>query len=143
MNECGQVAPTRIDFPGAGRDLVVKLATGERHVSALTLGCTPPPRGWDKDKQWKKVVGRYVSPWQTTRIVQRVQGGGGVRGETSFEVKVVLVPMVFVAEDFLLLQRPSRALMRKTEWSRGLLRFFKEQTFARVLPAYVVNYCYG
>lgn len=58
--ELVQVAPTRVDFPGVGRHLVVKLAAGERHASALTLGCTPPPRGWDKDKQWEKVAERYA-----------------------------------------------------------------------------------
>ncbi|CAM9305770.1 unnamed protein product, partial [Ectocarpus sp. 13 AM-2016] len=55
-----RVAPTRVDFPGVGRHLVVKMAAGERHASALTLDCSPPPRGWDKDKQWKKVVGSHV-----------------------------------------------------------------------------------
>lgn len=53
-----QVAPIRVDFPGSGRRFVVKLAAGERHASALTLTCSPPPQGWDKDKQWLKVVGR-------------------------------------------------------------------------------------
>eukprot|EP00752_Nemacystus_decipiens_P013078 g11567.t1 len=51
-----KVAPIRVDFPGVGRNLVVKIAAGERHASALALGCSPPPRGWEKDKQWKKVV---------------------------------------------------------------------------------------
>lgn len=46
-----------MDFPGVGRHLVVKLTAGERHASALALGSSPPPSGWDKDKEWKKVAG--------------------------------------------------------------------------------------
>ncbi|CAM9300141.1 unnamed protein product [Scytosiphon promiscuus] len=55
-----KVAPTRVDFPGVGRHLVVKLAAGERHATALALGSSPPPTGWDKDKEWKKVAGTHV-----------------------------------------------------------------------------------
>jgi len=54
-----QVAPTRVDFPGVGRHLIVRLAAGERHASALALTSSPPPQGWDKDKQWKKLAARY------------------------------------------------------------------------------------
>lgn len=61
----------RVDFPGVGRHLVVKLAAGERHASMLALSCSPPPRGWDKDKQWEKVVGRCVL------LLCNVKTGGG------------------------------------------------------------------
>ncbi|CBJ30727.1 conserved unknown protein [Ectocarpus siliculosus] len=84
-----RVAPTRVDFPGVGRHLVVKMAAGERHASALTLDCSPPPWGWDKDKQWKKVVGRLrvlcqcgMRPftWGNSNTNRDV-GGGGCGGD--------------------------------------------------------------
>ncbi|CAM9746425.1 unnamed protein product, partial [Discosporangium mesarthrocarpum] len=55
-----RVAPTKVEFPGSGRHLFVKLAGGECHALALALSDSPPAKGWDADKRWKKVLGSHV-----------------------------------------------------------------------------------
>lgn len=36
----------------------MKIVAGERHAVALALAQSPPAKRWDKDKQWRRLLGR-------------------------------------------------------------------------------------